>query len=130
MIENKWINIVMNSFNRLLSLYIDLFLIENILYDYSKKNEQNFRILKKCVYLQYRKKPSKIAIMEKESDIEKKRNYRITIILRDEIIVEKFYRQDIAIKTIKGMKELSPGMFIGGAIEEKKGKWKIIWTLK
>lgn len=32
----------MNSFNRLLSLYIDLFLIEKILYDYNKENAQNF----------------------------------------------------------------------------------------
>lgn len=32
----------MNSFNRLLLLYIDLFLIEKILFDYNKKNAQNF----------------------------------------------------------------------------------------
>lgn len=37
----------MNSFNRLLSLYIDLFLIEKILYDYNKKNAQNFVFSKK-----------------------------------------------------------------------------------
>ena len=32
----------MNSFNRLLLSYIDLFLIEKILYNYNRKNAQNF----------------------------------------------------------------------------------------
>ena len=32
----------MNSFNRLLSLYIDLSLIENILFDYNRKMLKNF----------------------------------------------------------------------------------------
>lgn len=40
----------MNSFNRLLSLYIDLFLIEKILYDYSRKMPE-ICILKENAYI-------------------------------------------------------------------------------
>lgn len=61
---------------------------------------------------------------------EKKRKYRITIIMKDEVTVEEFYREDIAIKTVETMKVLLPEIFVGGAVEEKRGKWKVIWTSK
>lgn len=58
-----------------------------------------------------------------------KRNYRITIIFKDEIIVERFETEFVAKKTIREMKELFPKIYIGGALEEKGKRWKVIWTL-
>ena len=59
----------------------------------------------------------------------KKENYRITIIFKDTIMVEKFETEFIAMETIKKMKILFPKIFIGGALEEKGKSWKVIWTL-
>lgn len=57
-----------------------------------------------------------------------KRDYRMTIILADEIMVERFETQEGAIKTVTGMRDLFPDMFVGGAVERKRKKWKVIWT--
>ena len=70
------------------------------------------------------KKTNKITIMN-----ETKRNYRITIIFKDQIMVEKFYREDIAKKTVTSMKELFPRLFVGGAVEEKHKTWEVIWAI-
>lgn len=78
---------------------------------------------KKCVYLQYRKKPIKLTVMD---DI--KRNYRMTIIFNDEIMVAKFETQEGAMKTVTSMRDLFPDKFVGGAVEKKRKKWEIIWT--
>lgn len=67
--------------------------------------------------------------MRKETKSTEKRDYRITMILKDEIITETFYNEYIAKDTIRGMKDLFPNLFIGGALEEKKKKWHVIWTL-
>jgi hypothetical protein len=61
--------------------------------------------------------------------MEEERNYRITIIVKDEVIVEKFSNERIAKDTIIGLKALIPNMFIGGALEKKDKSWKVIWTL-
>lgn len=61
---------------------------------------------------------------------DKRKNYRITIIFKDQIITEKFYREDIAKNTVASMKDLFPGLFVGGAVEEKDKTWKVIWTIK
>jgi hypothetical protein len=61
--------------------------------------------------------------------MEKERNYRITIIVKDEVIVEKFSNEHVAKDTIIGLKALIPDMFIGGALEKKDKNWKVIWTL-
>jgi hypothetical protein len=66
--------------------------------------------------------------MEKLSYREKKKNYRITIILTDDIIVEQYETQEGAIKTVTNIRDLCPNMFVGGAVEEKQKKWKVIWT--
>ena len=58
-----------------------------------------------------------------------KRNYRITIIFKDEITVETFETEFIAMETIKRMKILFPKIFIGGALEKKCKSWKVMWTL-
>lgn len=58
-----------------------------------------------------------------------KRNYRITLIFKDQIFIERFYREDIARKTVTSMKELFPGRFVSGAIEKKNEKWEVIFTL-
>lgn len=76
-----------------------------------------------------RKKQVKLTIMEKETKTSGKRNYRITIILKNEIIVERFVNEYIARDTIRGMKNLFPKSFIGAALEEKSNKWNVIWTL-
>ena len=44
-------------------------------------------------------------------------------------MIEKFYREDKAIETVRGMKDLFPGLFIGGVVEEKCKSWNVIWTL-
>lgn len=66
--------------------------------------------------------------MESAKNIREKKKFRITIILKDEVTIEKFYREDIAIKTVSSMKELFPRLFVGGAVEEKKERWEVIWT--
>lgn len=60
---------------------------------------------------------------------ETKRNYRITIIFKDTITVEKFYEERIAKDTISNMKKLFPRLFIGAALEKKNKSWNVIWTL-
>ena len=67
--------------------------------------------------------------MIEENKTSRKKNYRITIIFKDEITVEKFETEFIAMETIKRMKLLFPTIFIGGALEEKNKNWKVIWTL-
>lgn len=67
--------------------------------------------------------------MEKETKSSEKRNYRITIIFKDEVTVMRFQNEHIAMDTIKSIKELFPRLFVGGALEEKRKKWKVIWTL-
>lgn len=76
--------------------------------------------------MQYSNEQLNITVMEKS--IKKRRNYRITIILKDEIIDETFETQNVAINTVKDMRDLFPDIFVGGAVEEKRKKWKIIWT--
>lgn len=75
------------------------------------------------------KKTIKLTIMEKETKTSEKRNFRITIIFKDEITIEKFQNEYIARDTIKKMKELFPTIFIGAALEEKSKSWNVIWTL-
>lgn len=67
--------------------------------------------------------------MGKKIKTSAKRNYRITIILKSEIVVERFFNERIARDTIKGMKDLFPKSFIYAALEEKCNKWNVIWTL-
>lgn len=67
--------------------------------------------------------------MKKEVRTSGKRNYKLTIIFKDGITVEKFYEERIAKDTIRSMKELFPSLFIGAALEEKSNKWNVIWTL-
>lgn len=67
--------------------------------------------------------------MEEKENSRKKENYRATIIFKDEIITEKFYRQSLAMETVASMSKLFPDLFIGGAVEEKRKKWEVIWTL-
>ena len=66
--------------------------------------------------------------MKKTKDSEE-RNYRITIILKDEIMIERFQNEYIAIDTIKNIKTLFPLLFVGGALEKKNKSWNVIWTL-
>lgn len=60
--------------------------------------------------------------------MERKRSYRTTIVLTDEIIVEKFETQEVAMKTVAKMRELFPDTFVGGAVEKRRKKWEVIWT--
>ena len=67
--------------------------------------------------------------MTKKTKASVERNYRITIIFKDEILVERFETEYVAKKTITQFKELFPNQFIGGALEEKHKKWNVIWAL-
>lgn len=67
--------------------------------------------------------------MEKENKNSEKRNFRITIIFKDQVMIEKFHDEHIAMDTIKSMKTLFPLLFIGGALEKKDKRWNVIWTL-
>ncbi len=118
----------MNSFNRLLSLYIDLFLIEKYYMIIIGKMLKILCFQKKCLNCSTEKK-LKLTIMEKKSKFKEKRNYRVTIIFNDEVIIDRFYREDIALKTIESMKELTPSLFIAGAVEVKRKNWELIKTV-
>ena len=52
----------------------------------------------------------------------------MTLILSDEIIVEKFETHEGAMKTVTSIRDLFPNTFVGGAVEKKQKKWKVIWT--
>lgn len=75
------------------------------------------------------KKTIKLTIMKENIRTLAKRNYRITIIFKDEIKVVKFENEYIARDTIRSMKELFPSLFIGGSLEEKCKGWRVVWTL-
>lgn len=87
-----------------------------------------FAFLGKNAYICNSKKQSKFTIMEEKS-IKVRKNYRVTIIFKDEVIIERFYREDIALKTIESMRELTPSLFIAGAVEVKGKNWEIIRTV-
>lgn len=74
------------------------------------------------------RKNNVITVMEKLKDIEKKRNYRVTIIFNDEIVIETFETQEGAMKTVNNFRDLFPKTFVGGAVEKKQKQWKVIWT--
>ena len=57
-----------------------------------------------------------------------KRNYRMTIIFTNGIMVEKFETQEGAMKTVTSMRDLFTATFVGGAVEKKRKRWKVIWT--
>lgn len=84
---------------------------------------------KKFLYLQCSNKPIKFTVMEEKLNIEKKQNYKATIILKDEVIIEKFYRQGLAMETVATIRKLFPDLFVGGSVEEKRKRWEVIWTL-
>ena len=65
----------------------------------------------------------------KECKTSEKRNFRITIIFKDEIITERFSNEYIARNTIRTMKELFPKIYVGAALEEKSKGWNVVWTL-
>ena len=67
--------------------------------------------------------------MRNETKNSEKRNYRITIIVKDEIMIERFENEHMAMDCIKSIKELFPNLFVAGALEEKTKGWKVIWTL-
>lgn len=68
--------------------------------------------------------------MEKQSTTQIRLNYKITVVLKDEVITSKFYRKDIAIDTMIEMRNLFPELFLSGALEERRRKWEVIWTLE
>ena len=93
------------------------------------KNCSKFCVFKKMPIFAIKKKQLKLTIMIEENETSKKKNYRITIIFKDEIVVEKFETEFVAMETIKKMKILFPRIFIGGVLEQKKKSWTVMWTL-
>lgn len=67
--------------------------------------------------------------MKEMLKFKEKRNYRVTIIFKNEIIIERFYREDVALKTIESMRELTPSLFIAGAVEVRRKNWEIVKTV-
>lgn len=59
----------------------------------------------------------------------KVRNYRITVIFKDEVIRARFNTEELAKNTIRKIKELYPELYLSGALEEKRKRWKVIWVL-
>ena len=43
-------------------------------------------------------------------------------------MVEKLETQEKAMKRVNSMRNLFPKTFVGGAVEKKQKKWKVIWT--
>lgn len=68
--------------------------------------------------------------MEEKSTTRKRLDYRITVILQDEVITDKLSNQEVAVNTIIKLRDLYPEVFIGGALEWRGKKWEVIWTLK
>ena len=68
--------------------------------------------------------------MEEKSTNRKRLNYRITVILQDEVITGKLSNQEVAVNKIIRLRDLYPEIFIGGALEKRGKKWEVIWTLK
>lgn len=76
------------------------------------------RFQKKYVYLQCNQKT---IIMES--------NYRITVILKEDVLREEFATKEIAKGAIVVLQKLYPDKFISGALEERGKWWKVIWVL-
>lgn len=68
--------------------------------------------------------------MEKKSTTRKRLDYRITVILQDEVIIDKLSNQEVAVNAIIRLRDLYPEIFIGGALEKRGKQWEVIWTLK
>ena len=58
-----------------------------------------------------------------------KKNYRITVIFKNEVIRAELVSKTVAKSSIRQLKELYPNEFISGALEEKRQSWEVIWVL-
>lgn len=58
-----------------------------------------------------------------------KLDYRITVIFNDEVIRIKFATKEVAKSSIEELKKMFPDKYIGGALEEHKESWEVIWVL-
>ena len=67
--------------------------------------------------------------MEKQIKNPMVQNYRITVIFKDEVVRIKFNTKELAKITIEKFKELYPNLYLSGALEEKREKWRVIWVL-
>lgn len=67
--------------------------------------------------------------MEKQVKNQMIKNYRITVILEDEVIRTNFNTKEVAKNAIEKFKELYPKLYRSGALEEKRKRWEVIWVL-
>ena len=81
MIENKGINTVMNSFNRLLYTYRFIF-NRKILFDYNRKNAQNFVFSKKMPIFVIQKKTIKTYDYDRREQTPRKETTELQSFLR------------------------------------------------
>lgn len=109
----------MNNFNRLLLLYIVLF-IEKY-YMIIIKKMLKILCFEKNAYICNTEKPIKITIM--------KRNYRIRIFTTEGVIERKFYKGNIAISTIKEFKEKYNNFMIGILSKKVNGEWIPVYSI-
>ena len=109
----------MNSFNRLLSLYIDLF-IEKKLFDYNKKMRK-VCVLKENAYI--------CNVIKKREIMKTVKNFKITVLSVNDKIEQSFFTQSQAVDTIVQLKEIDEG-FLAGILEKINGGWYVVWSLK
>ena len=67
--------------------------------------------------------------MEKQIKNLMEKNYRITVIFKDEVIRTDFGTKEVAKTAIEKLKELNPKVYLSGALEEKRKRWEVIWVL-
>lgn len=75
------------------------------------------------------KKQLKLTIMGKQIKNPKEKNYRITVVLKDEVRRTNFNTKEKARFKMEQLKELYPKSYIIGALEEKRKKWEVTWIL-
>jgi hypothetical protein len=59
-----------------------------------------------------------------------KQNYKIIIFTTEEVVERKFYRREIAIRTITEFKERFKDFKIGFLLEKIEGDWNTVCSIK
>lgn len=85
--------------------------------------------MKKIPIFAIQKKQIKLTIMEKQIKNPTEKNYRITVILKDEVRRSTFNTKETAKFKMEQLKGLYPKAYLIGALEEKREKWEVTWIL-
>lgn len=93
------------------------------------EDTQNFVFWKKMPIFAIQKKQLKITIMERQIKNPREKNYRITVILKNEVRKTNFNTKEKARFKMEQLKKLYPKAYLIGALEEKREKWEVTWIL-